>query len=109
MTYTLSSTFSLLDPEIAPNPYPSYEILRAEYPVYRDDKLQAWLISRYEDVNNLLLDSRLITRFQSISPDDEKRQVRYQLWQIYSKMMFFNELKILTCTTKLLAKMNLFY
>lgn len=91
MTYTLSNTFSLLDSELAVDPYPLYKILRTETPVYWDEQLQAWLVSRYVDVNNLLSDRRIITVFQSISPDDVEREPRRRLWEMLSKTIFYRE------------------
>jgi len=40
------------DPAFADNPYPIYKRLRDEAPVYRNEKLNFWAISRFEDVLN---------------------------------------------------------
>jgi len=39
-----------LDPEFLADPYPLYERLRAEAPVYWDPYLHAWVVTRYADV-----------------------------------------------------------
>lgn len=44
------SLYRLLDPEVLANPYPLYERLRAETPVYWDPYLHAWVVTRYDDV-----------------------------------------------------------
>ncbi len=41
--------FDLSKPEVMENPYPYYDILRDEAPVYFSDKLGFWLITRYDD------------------------------------------------------------
>ena len=92
MLHTLSGKYSLLDSEIEHDPYSFYKILRTEAPVYWDEKLQVWLVSRYTDVNHLLSDRRIMTVFESISPDDIERKPRRQLWEMLSKTLFYREL-----------------
>ena len=48
------SLFQLLDPEVLANPYPLYERLRSEAPVYWDPYLHAWVVTRYADVITVL-------------------------------------------------------
>lgn len=48
------SLFQLLDPEVLANPYPLYERLRTEAPVYWDPYLHAWVVTRYADVITVL-------------------------------------------------------
>jgi cytochrome P450 len=45
-----------LSPESVENPYALYEILQEESPVHWDPKLEAFLVSRYEDVLGVLRD-----------------------------------------------------
>lgn len=40
------------------DPYPTYERLRSEAPVYYSEKIEAWLISTYADVSSTLMDTR---------------------------------------------------
>jgi cytochrome P450 len=49
------SLYHLLDPEVLANPYPLYERLRREDPVHWDPYLHAWIVTRYEDVADVLL------------------------------------------------------
>ncbi|MCP2343107.1 cytochrome P450 [Actinomadura rupiterrae] len=49
---------SLLWPEFERDPYPLYRRLREEFPVVRDEPMDAWLVSRYTDVRAALSDPR---------------------------------------------------
>lgn len=48
------SLYQLLDPAVLANPYPLYERLRTEAPVYWDPYLHAWVVTRYADVVTVL-------------------------------------------------------
>jgi hypothetical protein len=48
------SLYRLLDPEILADPYPLYQKLREEKPVYWDPYLSAWIVTRYDDVQTVL-------------------------------------------------------
>jgi cytochrome P450 len=48
------SLYQLLDPEVLANPYPLYERLRTQAPVYWDPYLHAWVVTRYADVITVL-------------------------------------------------------
>jgi cytochrome P450 len=47
--------YQLLDPEVLANPYPLFKRLRETDPVHWDSFLHAWVITRYEDVINVML------------------------------------------------------
>ncbi|MBV9157744.1 MAG: cytochrome P450 [Acidobacteriaceae bacterium] len=49
------SLYQLLDPEILANPYPLFKRLRDNDPVHWDPFLHAWVVTRYEDVVNVML------------------------------------------------------
>lgn len=53
---TALSLYHLLDPEILANPYPLFRRLRDEDPVHWDPFLHAWVVTRYADVMEVLLD-----------------------------------------------------
>ena len=38
------------------DPYPTYKILRDDYPLYHNERLNFWALSRYEDVVKASLD-----------------------------------------------------
>src|SRR5207253_8853225 len=54
--------FALQSPKHVVNPYPFYQKLRSESPVYWDFVSSAWFLTRYRDVRTVLLDQRLTTK-----------------------------------------------
>jgi pimeloyl-[acyl-carrier protein] synthase len=48
------SLYRLLDPEVLAHPYPLYQKLREEKPVYWDPYLSAWIVTRYDNVQQVL-------------------------------------------------------
>jgi len=65
--------------EVMEDPYPIYARLRAEAPVYKLEKYDAWALSRFEDVWTLSSDPRLsvangttpsqvLTKVQPVTP-----------------------------------------
>ncbi len=48
------SLYHLLDPEVLANPYPLFQRLRQEDPVHWDPFLHAWIVTRYNDVLEVL-------------------------------------------------------
>lgn len=48
--------FDLLDPQVLADPYPLYERLRCEHPVFWDPYMHAWIFTRYSDVIQVLRD-----------------------------------------------------
>lgn len=49
----------LFDPGFFDDPYPTYASLRSTAPVFWDDRLGAWVLTRYDDVATALSDPRL--------------------------------------------------
>jgi hypothetical protein len=49
------SLYQLLDPEVLADPYPLFKRLREADPVHWDSFLHAWVVTRYEDVINVML------------------------------------------------------
>ena len=45
-------------PDVIADPFPSYQLLRAEDPVHWSDVLGGWVLTRYDDVKSALLDRR---------------------------------------------------
>jgi cytochrome P450 len=52
-----AAALDFLDPETSGKPYEAYKRLREEAPVYRDPRTGFFLITRYEDVREVLLDT----------------------------------------------------
>ena len=55
-TGTITGHETRLDPAIRNNPFPFYQALRAQRPVYYDPGLDVWLVTRYEDALAVLRD-----------------------------------------------------
>src|SRR5438552_13930907 len=51
-------TYSPYAYEIHEDPYPTYERLREEAPLYRNDELDFWALSRHGDVKTAFSDAR---------------------------------------------------
>lgn len=58
--------FNPLDPAFLRDPYPTYQRFQAHAPVFRTP-LGIWLVTRYEDVQNVLRDPRFEHRFQDMA------------------------------------------
>ncbi len=52
---TAMSLYHLLDPQVLANPYPLFQRMRAKDPVHWDPFLHAWVVTRYADVLDVLL------------------------------------------------------
>jgi cytochrome P450 len=70
----------LTSPAFVADPYPVYDRLRAEAPVYRSEAVGAWLLTRYDDVAATLKDPRRFSsrgRFSAVldrlEPDQRPR------------------------------------
>lgn len=55
---TRPTLLDLYRPDLRANPYPLYETLRKNDPVYWDDAMQAWLLTSYDHVSRALSDGR---------------------------------------------------
>jgi cytochrome P450 len=53
------SLLDVLTPEGTADPYPIYERMRNEQPVFWDHRLQSWVLTRYGDVASVAKDTRL--------------------------------------------------
>ncbi|MFY0578157.1 cytochrome P450 [Cystobacter fuscus] len=57
----LLSRFDFFNPEVMRNPYPYFAEMREKAPLFYDAKLQATLVSRYEDVSYILKNPALFS------------------------------------------------
>ena len=62
-------SFSPYDYRIHEDPYPAYARLRDEAPLYRNDELDFWALSRYEDVAAAFRDSKRLSSANGVSLD----------------------------------------
>ena len=66
MATTHRDIYDPVSPEAHENPYPAYERLRNEYPLYRIEKHNAWALSRYQDFKEGLRDWELFSSAQGV-------------------------------------------
>ena len=52
------SLSNLLRPEVRANPYPFYAQLRSQDPVYWDEEMGFWVLTRYADIASVYTDDR---------------------------------------------------
>ena len=57
----------LLSEEYFENPYPLFELLRKEQPVYWSDKLSSWLLTRHQDCESMLGDHQTFSSFGRVA------------------------------------------
>lgn len=53
---TTTFEFDPYTPEVQADPFPFYDVLRRERPLYRDERNELWVLSRYRDVRAVLQD-----------------------------------------------------
>ena len=80
------------DPAVLNDPFPVFAQMRAHDPVHWNRRLKCWVLTRYEDVKQVLLDKemssdRLRPFFASMPGDEAKRIgdiIRYlSLWMVF--------------------------
>jgi cytochrome P450 len=66
---TAAFTFDRFTAENLADPYPLYQRLREEQPVYYAEEFDVWVVSRYDDVRRVLMDpTRFSSAFQIRTP-----------------------------------------
>ncbi|MFZ0547970.1 MAG: cytochrome P450 [Candidatus Promineifilaceae bacterium] len=78
--------FDVRDPQFRADPYPFYELLQANVPVFYWEEWGVWFLTRYEDCNNLLRDNRLGRGEMSGFPDAERA-----LWEMMANWMLVQD------------------
>jgi cytochrome P450 len=66
----VTAQFNPIGPQALANPYPMYRALREEAPVSWNDLFEAWVFTRFADVDAILMDQRF-------SADRSKAQTRF--------------------------------
>lgn len=73
--------FSFLDPRVQDDPYDFYQALHAQAPVYRMPETGMFIVSRYEDLRQLLMDT------ENFSNRIEPQVIQGEHWQIYEDII----------------------
>ncbi|MDX2003761.1 MAG: cytochrome P450 [Meiothermus sp.] len=68
----MGTPFDPTDPDFLADPYPTYRRLRENSPIFFFDKWNAFVLTRYEDVNALLRDRRLGRVLENAPEYDER-------------------------------------
>jgi cytochrome P450 len=82
----------VLRPEIAADPYPLYHRLRSDDPVRWDAPLNAWVVTRYADVQSALGDARLSAERITLSTEwlpEAMRETLGPVFRALSRQMLF--------------------
>ena len=75
--------FSFLDPEVQDCPYDAYQVLRDQAPVYKDAETGQYVITRFEDLREVLLDTE---NFGNGGRRDADAEARPQLSERQQRM-----------------------
>ncbi|MBN83231.1 MAG: cytochrome [Planctomycetaceae bacterium] len=76
----------LLTPLYLANPYPSYAALRDTAPVFFSQRLNAWVLTRYQDVYRALKDGRLVSSRRVSSYSQQlSAELRSQLQPLFDQ------------------------
>lgn len=68
--------FSFMDPAVQSDPFEFYEVLHEQCPVYRMPETDMYMVTKYEDMREVLKDTELfssdLVAFQGLQSDDSK-------------------------------------
>ena len=87
------SLSNLMHPEVRANPYPFYAQLRSQDPVYWDEEMGFWVLTRYADIASVYMDNRfsrahgLMSNFQRLS--ESQQRIAEPVYHSFSKTMFY--------------------
>lgn len=87
------SLSNLLRPEVRANPYPFYAQLRSQDPVYWDEEMGFWVLTRYADIASVYTDDRfsraqgLMSNFQRLT--ESEQSIAEPVYRSFSKTMFY--------------------
>jgi len=60
------ASFNPLDPREISDPYPSFAVARREKPVFYSDIMDAWYVTRYDDVAAVMHDTKRFTNLYAM-------------------------------------------
>ena len=68
------------DPAINDCPYPAYRTLRDEAPVWYDERVRMWVISRHEDVKAVLQDAERFSSERPVGRRDRRSEIVHAIY-----------------------------
>lgn len=93
LTNETLSLSNLLHPEVRANPYPFYAQLRSQDPVYWDEEMGFWVLTRYADIASIYTDDRfsraqgLMSNFRRLA--EVEQRIAEPVYRSFSKTMFY--------------------
>jgi hypothetical protein len=66
--YPVDPNFDPLDPDYLADPYPLYARFRGEAPIFYAPKIDFWVVSRHEDMQNILKDPETFSNVRVQEP-----------------------------------------
>ena len=87
------SLSNLMHPEVRANPYPFYAQLRSQDPVYWDEEMGFWVLTRYADIASIYTDDRfsraqgLMSNFHRLTESEQR--IAEPVYRSFSKTMFY--------------------
>lgn len=60
------------NPDLMVDPYPYYERLREEHPVYYNERLDCYVLSRYDDIYHALRKPQIFSSAQGLTPEKDE-------------------------------------
>jgi pimeloyl-[acyl-carrier protein] synthase len=66
----VTAEYNPFAPGMLANPYAMYRAMREQSPIYRSEMMESWVLSRYDDIDAVLMDSRF-------SADRNRAQTRF--------------------------------
>lgn len=72
------------------NPYPSYQALRSNHPIYWHPELKCWMLTRYQDISKMVRDQRFSVQIidQVVNKMPQQNQEKLQFAKERSKNSF---------------------
>ncbi len=59
---------TIVDPEIIRNPFPTLALLREHAPVFEDESIGVYFVTRYDDVKALMAEGKILSRDRRLAP-----------------------------------------